>query len=250
MPSLAIITFAFTVVIFAGGISGMAGFGFSLVAVPLLLLVFPPASVVATTKVLTLATAWVILAGHRQRIESRVLAELIPSALVGLLVGLLILHRVDVVALKLLASAIVVAFALLLALGWKIQGIATKRAGALAGFASGTFSMATGLSGPPVVVLFTGRSIEPTVFRVTMVAYFACIDVVGLSLLAATGSIDSDDLLLAAALIPAAIAGRWGGRWLAERTSPERFRQVTLWLLAATGASGIATAILALTHRS
>lgn len=245
MPGMGEFAAALAIVLVAGGVSGLAGFGFGLVAVPPLLLLFEPASVVTMTKVLTLATAWVILRGQRGRIHLRVVAGLVPWAVAGMVVGIAVLKLADPAAIKLLASVVVVLFALVLLRGWHPRGVHSPAATALAGALSGTLSTSTGLSGPPVVMLFTARDVEPTSFRVTLTAYFAIIDAVGLGLLLASRSIDRDHLILAAALIPAAIAGRAGGRAFADRISPATFRRVTLALLLLTGATGILSALIA-----
>jgi hypothetical protein len=197
------------------------------------------------TKVLNLSTSWVILAGEWTHIQRRTIAWLVPPALIGLGGGYLVLKTVDETAIKLLASGVVIAFALFLLAGISLPRVHSRRATWLTGLASGVLSTSTGLSGPPVVVLFTARDLSPSAFRVTLTGYFTCIDIVGLALLVAGRSVHRGDAAAALALIPAAIVGRSAGRWIATRTAPPLFRRINLLLLLATGVSGLATALLA-----
>ncbi len=246
MPSGPELVAAIGIVVAAGAVSGFAGFGFALIAVPPLLLLFAPATVVAVTKVLNLSTSWVILAGEWEHLQRRTIAWLLPPAMLGLGAGYLVLRSVDPIAIKLLASSVVVAFALFLLSGYALPRIHSRRATWLTGLTSGVLSTSTGLSGPPVVVLLTARDLAPAAFRVTLTGYFTCIDVVGLTLLIAGRSVHRGDLAAAVVLIPAAIAGRAAGRWLATHSAPALFRRVNLMLLLLTGLSGLATALVAL----
>jgi len=107
---------AFLIVVGAGAIAGLAGFGFSIVSVPTLLL-FDPATVITLNKVLTLGTIWVILIGAWGDISWASLRRTVPSALVGLFVGITLLRALDDGAIKLLAGLVVIFFALLLLRG-------------------------------------------------------------------------------------------------------------------------------------
>jgi uncharacterized membrane protein YfcA len=188
----------------------------------------------------------VILAGEWRHIQRQTVAWLVPPALIGIAGGFAVLRSADETSIKLLASAVVVAFAVLLLAGFRLPRVDSRWATWVTGLTSGVLSTSTGLSGPPVVVLFTARGLTPTTFRVTLTAYFACVDLVTLGLLAGSRSIGRDDAVLAVALVPAALVGRAAGRWLATRTSPERFRRLSLSLLALTGISGLVSAAIAI----
>src|SRR5688572_18212759 len=142
---------AVAIVFAAGAISGLAGFGFALVAVPPLLLVFEPPTVVVLTKVLALATSWIVLLDSWRAIRWRTVAALLPWAMVSQFVGIAALSEFDAAGVKLLASAVVVGFAVLLLIG-RAGGhpsIADRLwATPLAGTTSGVLSTSTGLSGP------------------------------------------------------------------------------------------------------
>jgi len=233
------IVIAILIVGAAGAISGLAGFGFGLVSIPPLLLIFDPVTVVVLVKVLALATSWLILLDAWRAIRWRPLASILPPALLGQFGGIVLLRDLDAAALKLLASAVVVAFALLLLRGLALPGAHHPAAGVVAGGLSGVLSTATGLSGPPIVLLFTLRAYPITSFRATTVTFFIVLDLIGLPTLFAEGMIDRDILRVVLIVAPAAFAGRYAGSRLIRHISPPLFRRITLALLLLTGMIGI-----------
>lgn len=239
-------------VVYTGGlVSGLTGFGFGLVTAPPLLLLFPPPVAVVLTKVLTLTTSWVILVDARRHIAWRAVLALLPSALCGLAAGVAVLRLADVATIRLLASAVVLIATVLswrdrrgpepsLHRGWVHQWWATV----LAGFASGALSTSTGLSGPPVVFLLAMRGFGIHAFRGTLAAYFVLLDLIGLPAILAQHLVGRSTLPVLIALVPTALLGRLTGIVLARRVSVPLFRRITLVLLALSGATGIASALL------
>lgn len=230
---------AFLIVIGAGAIAGLAGFGFSIVSVPTLLLLFDPATVITLNKVLTLGTIWVILIGAWGDISWASLRRIVPPALAGLFAGVTLLRVLDDRAIKLLAGLVVILFALLLLRGG-VRAVPDRSWMApLAGFLSGTLSTAIGMGGPPLVLLFTVLAVPVPVFRATSVSYFLLTDLIGFPTLIVQGIVTRDDVLLALLLAPAAIIGRMIGSRLVPFISPLAFRRATLGLLLVTGAVSV-----------
>lgn len=192
---------------------------------------------------LALATSWLILLDSWREIRWRTLPEILPTALLGQVPGIILLRDLDAAALKLLAGAVVVGFALLVLRGFAISGAERKVAGLVAGGTSGILSTSTGLSGPPIVFLFTLRRYPVTAFRATTVTFFVIIDLVSLPALFAEGIIDRATIWTVLILSPAAFAGRFAGARLNRYVSPPQFRRITLVLLLLTGLIGIAGAL-------
>jgi uncharacterized membrane protein YfcA len=237
---------AWLIVLGAGCVSGLAGFGFGLISVPPLLLMFGPATVIAVQKVLMLGTSWITLVDARKELRIRVVLSLLPWATIGLVAGVTMLKYFPSALIKLMASVVVIGFSLVLLRGITPGGKTGWWSAPLAGLASGTLSTSTGLSGPPVVMLFTLRSYSVHTFRATVVAYFILLDLIGLPTLISQGLVDRGDVILAASLAPPAIAGRFAGIWLARRVSRATFYRVTLILLLGTGVVGAITAGMSL----
>jgi uncharacterized membrane protein YfcA len=230
-------------VLLGATISGLTGFGFALVIVPVMLLIFAPPAVVVLTGLLAIASGIPILARDRSKIRSRIVSPLLLPALLGSMIGVRILNGVDTRLIKLAAGLVVVTFAVLVARGFVIPGIRSRLAPLVAGFTSGLLGSSVGMTGPPVVLFLTDRMPEPRVFRASITAYFTAANGFGIVLVTRTGAVGMREFGIAGALLPIALAGRHLGQLLHERVDAEHFRRITLALLIVTGTSGMVTAL-------
>jgi uncharacterized membrane protein YfcA len=233
-------------VLIGGIVFGLAGFGFALFSAPPLLFLYAPVTIVVMVNVLSSISGIVVVRAERRDVDFQIIRVLIPPATVGLIAGVFVLRYVDGSYIKVAAGIVVFAFALLIATGFRVPGARHRRAPVAAVFCRGLLGTTSGLNGPPVALLFTARGLPPTVFRVTITTYFMAVDILVIVLLAATGQLRRDDLVLALAMIPASLVGRWIGRRLAGRLTPETFRRIVIGLLLVTGASGAIGAGLSL----
>jgi|tagenome__1003787_1003787.scaffolds.fasta_scaffold20979856_4 uncharacterized membrane protein YfcA len=228
----------------AGGIiSGLTGFGFGLVIVPVLLMLFPPASVVVLSKGLGAASGVPILVSDWRDVRFRTIATMFVPAVCGLVIGTAILTHADPALIKLIAGVAVTLFAVIIGRGFVIPGIHSRIAPLVAGLASGTLGTSTGMPGPPAVMYLTHHDLPPRTFRVSIVGYFIAVDAIGVALVARAGKVGLHEFWIALVLLPFALIGRRMGQRLIAVVDREQFRQITLRLLILTGASAIATAL-------
>lgn len=230
-------------VIFAGIAYGLAGFGFVMVSVPPLLLLYPPQTAVTTGIVLSMLTGWMILPSVWREIQIGAVAALLPGALLGIALGIALLRVLAADAVKLLASLIVVIFAVLMIRGWMPRGMGSRLAPGVAGALSGVLGTMTGMNGPPVVLLFVARGYAMHAFRASLVTYFLLVNVAALSARAWTGATGWVDIQVALLLLPAAIIGTTIGRRLVSRVQIVAFRRIVLLLVLTTGLVGVASAV-------
>lgn len=229
----------------AGTISGLTGFGFGLVIVPILLLIFSPAEVVVLSKTLSTGSSLPTLIEDWRLARGRIIVRLFAPAIVGMVLGTQILTHADTRVIKLLAGLAVVSFTIVVLRGFVIPGIRSRLAPIVAGFSSGLLGTATGMAGPPIVLLFTDRELPPRVFRASIVAYFVSMDFVAAGLILQAGLVGRREMYVALMLLPFAVAGRRIGHRFLPRVNQVQFRKVTLGLLIATGTVAMVTAILA-----
>jgi uncharacterized protein len=238
---------AATLVVLAGGVvSGLAGFGFAVVAVPPLLLIFDPPTVVAASILLSILTGWVVLPGHWREIQGRTIMRLLPWALLGLAPGVVLIKALAPAAIKLLASLVVAALAAATAAGWRPPGAHSPAATVLAGGASGILNASTGMAGPPVALLFTAREFDMHAFRTSMVVYFLAIDAAGIAVLVWQGVVGWRETSIALGLLPGALVGGLLGRRLTRYVSVPVFRRIVLAMLIVTGVVGAVNGALGL----
>lgn len=245
-PALAL---ALVAVAGAGVVTGLTGFGFALVSVPILLWVMDPPSVVTAVLVIGQLTSTVNAWTSRQHLEGRILRTLLPGAVVGMVAGSYVLRILNPPVLKLAAGILVVVFTLLLAVRRRPAARPSAAAEALVGAASGVLTTSVGLSGPPVVLLMSGALPDKHRSRATLAAYFALTSPIGLVTLLLQGNAPLHAWGAAALLAPVALLGRAVGSRLHRRTPQGVFRILTLGITLAAGLGGVAAALASwLTH--
>ncbi len=237
---------AMVIVGISGIIFGMTGFGFALVSVPPLLLIYEPETVVALTIGASLLTSVVVVLSARRDLDLKLILTMLPGAVVGLMLGASMLTYVDPTLLKIVAGMLVAGYSILLLRGFQPTGLNGTWPATLAGAASGALATSTGLSGPPIVILFSARQLTKDAFRVTISGYFIAINIIGLLVLLSRGAVGESEIVTSIALTPAATIGTViGNRWI-RRFTAAGFRKLTLGLLLLTGVMGIGTAAVAL----
>lgn len=215
-------------------VQAVSGFGFALLAVPLLTLAITPSdAVVAQTlsgAVLSFVMAWQ-LRRHADRATIRRTAPIMFAGMpIGLLVGDLVGDR---------ALRIGVGLAVLTATFTIAKGVRAHHASAAldrtAGFVSGVLGTSTGTNGPPLVIALSAREVDPNAFRATLTALFSLANLVALPLFALAGKLTHR--AVAVALIGAVpmVFGRLAGESVFARLPAARFRGVVLAMLAAAG---------------
>ena len=230
----------------AGILSGLTGFGLALISTPLLLFVYDPKTVVVITAVLSVVINLAVVLDSWRDAERRLATALLPPACVGIVVGVEVLRTVDPDYIRLAVGVVVVFSALLLLRDIRLPGARSMWGIVVAGSTSGALSTATGLAGPPIVLLLASRDLPKHDFRGTNALYFLVLSLIGLVVLYLRGIFVGDDVPLVLTLIPAAFLGKVAGTALLKRVSERAFRTISLGIVILTGSLGVATALWAL----
>jgi uncharacterized membrane protein YfcA len=240
--------FLLVVVALAAGVQAVSGFGFALLAVPILAIAVDLRhAVVVVTIVATVSTAV-------QWWESRAVPvgplarRLLVSSVVGLPLGLWALVALDARMMKALLGISVLSGVAMLA--WRgtaaaVKGVAERHRWDLAaGVASGVLATATSTNGPPLVFLLRVRGADPASFRAVLNRVFTVTGVASLALFAAVGVVRATDLVAAVLAVPVMLAAVWLGIRARPLVAEATFRRLTLVLLALSGASALVSALL------
>lgn len=203
MPSSPVVqVLVFFVVTAASCLQGSIGFGFALVAAPILVLIDPsfvPGPVMMNAAVLT---AFIVLREHQSvnltPVRWAVLGNLLGTTFAGIA-----LSFVDAYGFSLLFSAIVLAAVLLSVMGFHPR--VTQRNAMAAGVASGFMGTTSSIGGPPMALLFQAE--RGAVLRGNLSAYFLCATLIGLSMLAYVGRFGKMEIELAGNMLPGLLLG-------------------------------------------
>ncbi len=235
------------VVFAAAALQRAIGFGFALLAVPLLAFVVPTKSAVVIIFLNgTVTCAWLAFR-FRRHIEWATARRLGVAAIAGAPVGVIILSVISATTLRL-----VLGVTTCLAAGWIIvtsrftrsEPVVPPRSTTFAmGFASGVINTSLATNGPPLVYELRRRGFHGDRFRATISAVFLLSNLIGLPLLAAAGLITTFDIVLAATSLLPCVAGIIVGSWIGARMEPAHFGWAVDLLLLATGVLTISKAI-------
>lgn len=209
-------TFVFAVLVVGAAymVLGMAGFGSTVIAMPLLAQLLPIRFAVPLMMLLDLSM--ILLFGVRLRRGVRLdeFGWLLPFMLAGMLVGLTLLLRVPQKPLLAALGVFVLAYALF-GLARRGAVLRLRRAWcAPIGLVGGALSSLFGTGGVLFALYNTGRIRDKGQLRATNLATIMCSGVVRLVLFGVTGLLAQDGLLLfALGLVPAMLVGvRIGNR--------------------------------------
>lgn len=225
------------VVLFAACIQSLSGFGFALMAVPLLTLAISPRDAVVISTCLGLVTSSVQSWHGRHDVDVPLSRRLIISSIVGMPCGLILLLVASSQVLRAILGVIVIFAAVALFRGVTITQ--TPRIDWLVGGLSGALSTSLSTNGPPLVFLMQSRHLAPNVFRSTINRVFVVGNVVTLVLFVTAGLITFDRLQGAAVALPSTAIGLVIGGWLRRFVHGDRFRVLVLGLLILSGVSAL-----------
>ena len=225
----------------AAMVQTVAGFGFSLLAVPALAMFMEPAQAVPLSAMLSFLNANRVAQQTRGETPWRLVLLLLLGSLVGLPLGLQILLYLSPDLLRFLVGTVSASMALAIAVGFRWPH--SDKASFLTGFVSGILSTSTAINGPPIVLYLQAAGLRPEVFRGTLSNLFVLNGIFALGSFLLAGLVSYNSLKLLLVGLPFLFVGHWCGERLLERLEAERFRSFVLLLLG-VASTGIAIASL------
>lgn len=220
----------------------VAGFGFALLAMPLMTFAIPVEEAVVVVVMLAIVSTGHQAIAHRGHVRRPLATRLVLSSFAGMPFGLLVLNVVEDRTLKIALGIGVIIATVLLIRDLTLDHVGPPLDYAM-GFVSGVANSSIGTNGPPLVFDLQSRRLAPNEFRGTIATVFVLGNIFTLALFVADGKVDRDGLQAAAVAFPAWLAGAFLGRALQPKVPEHLFRTLVLGLLLVTGVATIATAI-------
>lgn len=221
-----------------GALQSATGFGFALIASPVLVGAYGGAEGISALTLISIAVNAQTLAteGRRPAGDWRLAGLLVAWFVPGAVLGALVLR----VASQQLVEALV-AVSVLSAIAARVlpAGRRLKLPAAPAGMLAGAFGLSTGVSGPPLVLHLLHAGSPPPRTRDTLAAVFLATAILSLGVLAVVGVLELPGRLWL--LFASAAAGHVLGRCMFRKVGPVAYERL---VLATMGVSALATLVL------
>ncbi|MGI6226662.1 MAG: sulfite exporter TauE/SafE family protein [Peptococcales bacterium] len=221
------------IVLVATTLQAGTGFGFAIMAIPFLVLLFPAHDAILLNIILSIIVTILVTYKIYNEVDKELLKRLIKGSLFGLLPGLMVFVYLDVKFLKIFVSILILISTALLMTKVKVEQSNTKEyiVGALSGF----LTCSIGMPGPPLMIYFTGTKIDKAILRSTTMAYFIFNCSVSFILQLFTYSITKTVWHATLWSIPFIFLGIFLGEKLFKKLDQTLFFRVIYWLLLLTG---------------
>jgi len=214
---------------------GITGFGFSLVAAPVLVLLVGPAHAVRLINVLAVSVNLLLLAHDRGAARyGDALRLLVPAAVVAPLAAYVV-HRTDARVLSVVIGVLISLAALAVASGARSSRLRGPVGAAAAGALSAAMNTASGVGGPAIAMYAVNADWPAEAVRPTLQVYFLGLNVLSFVALGPVWPRAAP----AVALLAAVAGGLAGGLALVSRLSAGVVQRAVLGLALAGGITAV-----------
>src|SRR5271156_3537264 len=223
----------------AGFVQGLSGFAFSMVAMSIWAWALAPQVAAPLAVFGALLGQLASLASVRSGFELRKIAPLVVGGVLGVPIGVFILHNVDPLRFKLAIGFFLTVYGLFGLLTSAPHAFTRGGRGldAFAGLIGGVLGGLAGMSGIVPAIWTQFRGWKRDLRRATMQVYNIAMQVTTLTIYSRTGALDATTLKLFAVVAPAMLIPSYFGTRLYGRFSEKTFSRVIFVLLLASGAA-------------
>lgn len=224
------------VILLAGVVQTVTGFGFALVAAPLLTFVLTPKEAVLTVLFIgILVKGYAVGQTWREGQFSRIMI-VFAASMAGALPGALALRAVSDAGLKVFIGLALLAATLAIYADVRVRIRRHGLAQTLVGFVSGFLATTTSISGPPVVLYMINEGEDKAVMRANLARYFFLGNAAALVIAGFTGTMLTAELVwYSVASLPAIVLGWWLGEKIFLRIDAVLFRRIALAVISVSG---------------
>jgi uncharacterized membrane protein YfcA len=235
---------AVTVIIcIAAVLQSISGFGFSLLAMPLLSIFVDIQDAVVIATLCGIFTNAVHLKKDLQLVDQAIARRISLSAFIGMPLGVVVLSVFSATQMRAIIGAVIVVLVFLMMRNFVLKTENTKVDIVLGAF-SGLLATSVSTNGPPLVFLLQSKQLDPWRLRATLAYVFtisSCASFIVL-MIAGKGSFESFQYALLS--LPAMYLGTVVGRKARQRVTQEAFKRLMYVLLLATAVSTTLAAFL------
>jgi len=239
--SLWVVLVAAGFVVLSAVAQSVTGFGFSIMVLPSLTILFGVREGILLTLLLSWVASGLIAWRTRGEADYGVLRALTAGGLLGLPAGVAVFHLADTTLLAGFMACVVLLAGLSMLFGLRVRFRPGARQTMVTGVLSGVLAGSVGLGGPPLAVFLAGTGLPMRAYRATVGHYFARVSLV-LVLVQLVLVRGEAPLLPALVLVPAVLVGSQLGGWIFKRVPQTVFDRLVIILVCFSGAGAVLAA--------
>lgn len=212
------------------------GFGFSILATPLLLFFFPASVAIQVNMILSLLLCVAMFRSVRHKLDHVLLRRMLLAGLIALPFAVP-LAGADGPVLRVAIGVLLLVLLALLAAGVRLRrtAVADYGTGAVSAFAT----IGTGMPGPPLLIYLAGSDANKGMARATALTFFIFSYIVGLGVHFLYNGTDWQIWRTAAVMAPVVLVGILAGQRLYRHLSQCMFRWLLYAMIAATAIASL-----------
>jgi uncharacterized membrane protein YfcA len=226
-----------TIVFFSAFVQSSIGFGFALVAMPLLVSILGIHTAAPMVAIAAMFVEIVILFVYREAFNFDVVKNLVFSAILGIPIGVLAVRYINSDIVNKFLGVIVISYALYALFAPRLPELAGKFWTFFFGFIAGILGGAYNTGGPPVVIYGNARDWPPDEFKSNLQGFFLVNGLVVIAVHTISGNMTGSVFQNLIYALPGLVLGLAGGFLLSKRINPGLFRNIVLIALLFLGTS-------------
>lgn len=225
-------------------VKGITGFGFALISIPILSLIFPMSMLVPAMALFNLVTSIYILIGLKVKIKWYAVAPMFVASLGGIPIGVYLLEYIKEDTLKIIAGIMVIIFSLSLLRGNRLAKRFLNAPVVFAGFVSGLLTGCTSIGGPPLVIAMNRKGYSKEVFRAIFSWFTVLSTSFAITAFYLKGLLTTNAVQLAVFSLPLLVIGTAWGSKVAKRIKQKQFRKLVIILNICSGIVIVVTTLI------
>jgi len=220
-------------------LQGFTGFGFSILAVPLITLFISPKIAVPILVMFSIIINVVVFSSSRKEFNIKRIWLLLVFGIIGMPLGTYFLVVLNDNIIKLFIGIFIALFGLLLLLGFRKEFKREKLSMIPIGFVSGILGGSVSMSGPPIILFLSNQGVNRQTFRANLAVYFFILNMFTIPVYVFNGLITKQVINYSVTFMPGLIIGVIIGNFLSHKIKENHFRKLTLILLIIMGVLSI-----------
>ena len=214
---------------------GTVGFGFSLVAAPVLLLYLEPQQVVVVANSLIALLMIMVLSRTWKNLEFKASLGLVLGGMAATPIGVLVLNSASPGALRVTIAMVIIFLGLFSLKNVQLPFSKSKMAGPVFGFLTSLAVTTIAIGGPLGAIYAISQRWKPDMIRAALALCFLSSDLVAFPLYVATGLVEKDTLSNIGLLIPGLVIGFFLARLVVDLINERIFRYVVVAVIIVAG---------------